>query len=160
MKRIFKTFAVALMAVGMIALTGCKKDEDKNNDRTPIIASLANTNWTGSATLTIPMGESSMPVTISSNLIFSDAQNARITASVAIPGFTIPEMNVTYTWNGDNQGTLHFKDGDVTMGATDVNNLTVNMTAVVASDFGEQAAAIFQMLGGSIPFHYTRVVEN
>ena len=157
MKRFFKTFVVAMMAMGVIALVGCKKDEESNQEKQPVITSLASTSWEGSMSATIPLGGQTLPVTVVSQLYFKDAQVAELNLSVeGMPGMNMQNV-ANYTWNGDNQGVLHFEKGDVNMAANDSKHLTVNMTSAVVDDFTGTAEMIFTMLGNTIPFTYTKV---
>lgn len=160
MKRFFKTFAVAMMAVGVLAFAGCNKDEDNNNDRQPIITSLAETFWDGSASITIPFGGQNIPVTVQSSLFFQDNTSASFSVSlVGLPGMDY-NQDITYTWNGDNQGLLRFHDGDVTMAANDAAHITANMTSAVVNHSTGMAEMVFSMLGGTFPFQYTKRPDN
>lgn len=100
MKKKFKSFIIALMAVGMIAMFGCKKDEDNANKLEP--RSIANTLW--ETVLTQDNEE------VYLGLTFSGADSAALEVAVPSMGVGVTFYG-TYSFDGL-EGSISVSDND------------------------------------------------
>lgn len=97
MKKIFKSFVIALMAVSMVAMFSCKKDEDNAAEN-----ALVGTTWTASTTQD--------DITVLIEVAFPTATSANLTVEVPAAGFKNSQV-APYTFSG-NSGTLTVEDDE------------------------------------------------